>query len=35
MLMIKGLTIFAAVGEVRVIESEKTVSFRVLEHQPI
>jgi hypothetical protein len=35
MLMIKRLTIFAALREVRVVEPEKTVSFRVLEHQPI
>jgi hypothetical protein len=35
MLMVKGLTVFAAIREVRVVESEKTVSFRVLEHQPI
>jgi hypothetical protein len=35
MLVIKGLPVFAAVREVRIVESEKAISFRVLEHQPI
>jgi hypothetical protein len=35
MFMIEGLIIIGAVGGVRVVESEKSFSFRVLEQQPI